>query len=83
MLTLRANEFKIAGNFRPGELAWDETTNSILLCVTVRSWDSHAFRKLFQRRRDGTWQARYTGPVRFGFNRELSVVYLDPSDPTT
>ena len=78
MLRLRLGQNKIAGRFVPGELAYAD--GKVFVCVTVNSSSPHAFRCLFSQEKDGQWRSKFGRLDRFGFNKKLSVVLLEPQD---
>ena len=78
MLRLRLGRHKPSGHFRPGELAYE--SGEVLLCVAVNSSRPHAFRCLFSRAKGGEWRSEFGRLHRFGCNKKLSVVLLEPQE---
>lgn len=80
MMKLRLGQFKFAGAFQYGQVAYEDGHNEVLVCVKTNTNRPHAFRRVFRQKRDGEWIAA-VGPLRrFGLCKELSIVHIDQDD---
>jgi hypothetical protein len=75
ILRMRLGRCKTAGKFFEGELAYDEDRRAVLLCTGAVT-----FRRIFSRIGDRPWRPIFGRLVRFRYNREFRVVYLDDDD---
>ena len=76
MFHLTATSYKKAGEFLPGELAYDAENASIYLCVETNTHSPQAFRRLFAAKGE-RWETRFGDLSRFGYNREMQSVKID------